>query len=98
MSEALSEGFTSLRDHLPNVAAAKDVRDSVLEHLPSRDDVDVSGLTDRLSGHKPGKRGVLAMLLGLSALVACAGALLRRRRGESSSVSPDIYTPPLPKP
>jgi hypothetical protein len=80
--DTLTDGIAALRDH-----------------LPSRDDVDVSAITDRISGHKPGKsgkRGLLAILLGL---VAAGGAFAAaRRKRAAAAVSPNIYTPPLPKP
>lgn len=104
MSEAASDALSALRDHTPSL---KDIREhapslqDLRDHAPSLKDVDVSALTDAVSDKLPdvpaGKKRFAAFLIAALALGGTAFALLRRR-STSGSVSPSIYTPPLPKP
>lgn len=73
----MSDMMSTLREHAPSLAAAKEAGEAVRSHLPS---VDVDAVREHLPSMDAarGKRSVVAAVIGAVALAAALVALLRR--------------------
>lgn len=87
MSEAVSNTFAKLKDHVPSVPPVAEVKEAVSSHLPAAGDA-VAAASGAVSGAVTGalqdavpaaKRNKKPLLIALGAIAALVAVLISRR-------------------